>query len=45
MNDTEEIALCDFCGDPVESCNCVCPFCGEMDDCECCLFDTVTGGG
>jgi hypothetical protein len=23
---------------------CVCPYCGERDKCECALFDAATGG-
>ena len=36
---------CDYCGNPLEACMCVCPYCGELNGCECCLFDAVTGGG
>lgn len=43
----EELAalpLCDNCGNPIESCMCVCPYCGKKDACECCLYDAATGG-
>ena len=40
----EEFALCVLCGNPIERCVCVCPFCGERDKCECALFDAATGG-
>jgi hypothetical protein len=36
---------CDYCGNPMEACMCVCPYCGELNGCECCLYDAVTGGG
>ncbi|HKO39653.1 MAG TPA: hypothetical protein VJU85_00200 [Nitrososphaeraceae archaeon] len=36
---------CDYCGNPIEICMCVCPYCGETNSCECCLYDAVTGGG
>jgi hypothetical protein len=36
---------CDYCGNSLEACMCVCPYCGELNGCECCLFDAVTGGG
>jgi hypothetical protein len=35
---------CDYCGNQIESCMCECPYCGEVDACECCLFDAATGG-
>ncbi len=41
----DEIVFCDLCGNPIESCSCVCPYCGERDGCTCCLFDAATGGG
>ncbi|WP_337863770.1 hypothetical protein [Nitrososphaera sp.] len=40
----DEIVMCDNCGNPIESCMCVCPYCGKKDACECCLHDAVTGG-
>ncbi len=40
----DEIAICENCGNMIELCSCVCPFCGEKEKCECCLFDTTTGG-
>lgn len=36
--------LCDFCGNVIEACMCVCPYCGIRDKCECCLHDAATGG-
>jgi len=35
---------CDYCGNSLEECMCACPYCGEVDGCECCLFDAATGG-
>ncbi len=40
----EEFAICVQCGNALEKCVCVCPFCGERDKCECALFDAATGG-
>ena len=41
----EDGATCDKCGNPLEACMCTCPYCGERDACECCLYDAATGGG
>ena len=40
----EEFALCIECGNAIEKCICVCPYCGERDKCECALFEAATGG-
>ncbi|ARS64927.1 MAG: hypothetical protein ACPG6Z_01845 [Nitrosopumilus sp.] len=40
----EEFAICVDCGNFIEKCVCVCPYCGERDKCECALFDAATGG-
>ena len=40
----EEFAICVECGNSIEKCVCVCPYCGERDKCECALFDAATGG-
>ncbi|QLH08441.1 hypothetical protein DSQ19_02160 [Candidatus Nitrosotenuis sp. DW1] len=40
----EEFALCIECGNAIEKCVCVCPYCGERDKCECALFEAATGG-
>ena len=40
----EEFAICVDCGNSIEKCMCVCPYCGERDKCECALFDAATGG-
>ena len=42
--DDEEFAICVECGNSIEKCICVCPYCGERDKCECALFDAATGG-
>jgi hypothetical protein len=39
-----EVVNCEHCGNPIDTCMCACPYCGEVDACECCLFDAVTGG-
>ncbi|HKR72531.1 MAG TPA: hypothetical protein VJR94_00315 [Candidatus Nitrosocosmicus sp.] len=43
-NNNEENVNCDFCGNMLEACMCVCPYCGSGDKCECCLHDAMTGG-
>jgi len=40
----EEFAICVECANAIEKCVCVCPYCGERDDCKCALFDAATGG-
>ncbi|MGD1839264.1 MAG: hypothetical protein ACPKPY_14545 [Nitrososphaeraceae archaeon] len=42
---TDDENLCDSCGNSIEMCMCVCPYCGEGNACECCLHDAATGGG
>jgi len=44
-NSSEESIKCDICGIVIEACTCSCPYCGERDSCECCLYDAATGGG
>jgi hypothetical protein len=44
-NASGEGTSCDYCGNPIEACMCACPYCGEIDACECCLYDAATGGG
>ena len=39
-----ETSSCEYCGNLIEMCMCVCPYCGERSSCECCLHDAVTGG-
>lgn len=43
-NNKDEDMSCDFCGNMLEACMCVCPYCGRGDKCECCLHDSMTGG-
>lgn len=42
--ESDEFAICVECGNSIEQCGCVCPYCGERDKCECALFDAATGG-
>ena len=35
---------CNQCHVPLPHCHCKCPYCGKRDDCDCVLFDAVTGG-
>ncbi|HKX96209.1 MAG TPA: hypothetical protein VJL78_00070 [Candidatus Nitrosocosmicus sp.] len=44
LNEGEDAVLCDLCGNVLEACMCVCPYCGRGDKCECCLHDSMTGG-
>ena len=44
-NSPDEGITCDICGNVIEACTCSCPYCGERDSCECCLYDAATGGG
>jgi hypothetical protein len=39
-----DVVICEYCGNHIDTCMCECPYCGEVDACECCLFDAVTGG-
>jgi len=41
--DNEDV-LCNICGNVLDACMCVCPYCGVRDKCECCLLDAATGG-
>ncbi len=42
---TPAVPRCDNCGEPIDDCKCVCPYCGETDGCVCCVgTDKVTGG-
>jgi len=39
------VPTCEPCGQFVEECTCVCPFCGERNGCTCCIgFGVATGG-
>lgn len=40
----EPYTNCSQCHIPMPHCHCKCPYCGKRDDCECVLFDAVTGG-
>lgn len=42
--DSPEGINCEYCGNHIDACMCECPYCGEIDRCECCLFDAATGG-
>ncbi|MCS7115953.1 MAG: hypothetical protein RMJ31_02655 [Nitrososphaerota archaeon] len=42
---SEEYVLCEKCGRVIDDCRCVCPYCGETINCECCIgMDKATGG-
>ncbi len=42
---TATVPRCDNCGEPIDDCKCVCPYCGETDGCTCCIgTEKVTGG-
>jgi len=40
----EPYTNCSQCHIPMPHCHCKCLYCGKRDDCECALFDAVTGG-
>lgn len=36
---------CDHCGNFIDDCTCVCPYCGESASCDCCTgYGKATGG-
>ncbi|MDH5634702.1 MAG: hypothetical protein OEY30_02630 [Candidatus Bathyarchaeota archaeon] len=45
MEESEECALCKNCGNPIDDCKCVCPYCGETEACTCCVGLGCTTGG
>ncbi|MEM3383537.1 MAG: hypothetical protein QW698_05795 [Nitrososphaerales archaeon] len=45
MDLKEYLPLCERCGQPIDDCKCICPYCGETCCCECCIgMDKATGG-
>jgi len=43
---TEGVEECDNCGRPIDDCQCRCPYCGEIEDCDCAIgLGVATGGG
>ena len=45
MKTEVRVPICEKCGYPIDDCKCVCPYCGETSDCQCCIgTDKVTGG-
>ena len=45
MESEKEELVCERCGYPIDDCKCVCPYCGESEDRECCIGnDKATGG-
>ncbi len=40
----EDYLKCTKCENLLPHCHCKCPYCGELDECECALFDAATGG-
>jgi hypothetical protein len=41
----EEEPRCDNCGNLIDDCRCVCPYCGESAGCHCCIGDDKATGG
>ena len=38
-------AICENCGYSIDDCKCTCPYCDEIELCECCIGQyAVTGG-
>jgi hypothetical protein len=45
LKEKKTIPRCETCGNPIDDCKCVCPYCGETVHCTCCIgTDKVTGG-
>ena len=44
LNDKDDYTDCHLCHNSLPHCHCRCQFCGELDGCECALFDAATGG-
>ena len=43
---TEGAEECDNCGRPIDDCQCRCPYCGEIEHCDCAIgLGVATGGG
>lgn len=43
-NDEDKYTDCGVCHNSLPHCHCKCPYCGELNGCECALFDAATGG-
>lgn len=41
----EDRPRCEKCGNFIDDCKCVCPYCGETDGCTCCIGNDKTTGG
>jgi len=42
----KDLPRCINCGNFIDDCNCVCPYCGETAKCTCCIgTDKAAGGG
>ncbi|HEX9262298.1 MAG TPA: hypothetical protein VF893_07195 [Candidatus Bathyarchaeia archaeon] len=45
MNKEKKMPRCQNCGNLIDDCKCVCPYCGESADCTCCIgYGKATGG-
>ena len=45
LKESEDQILCQTCGYLIDKCRCVCPYCGEVDTCTCCVgYECATGG-
>ncbi|MGE5555473.1 MAG: hypothetical protein ACM3UY_04315 [Methanocella sp.] len=41
-----DLPRCMYCGNFIDDCNCVCPYCGEYVKCTCVIgIDKASGGG
>lgn len=38
-------AICERCRYPVDECRCTCPYCGETNQCQCCIGYAMATGG
>ncbi len=43
--DENRDGICDLCEAPIDSCRCVCPYCGESKACECAIGSGIATGG
>jgi len=41
----KEAPRCDNCGNFIDDCTCVCPYCGESASCDCCIGNGKATGG
>jgi hypothetical protein len=45
MNSEDAEPRCEQCGEFIDECKCVCPYCGETSECDCCIGTGKATGG